>query len=57
MKRARANILLGIEDITGQRFLEREKDELLWQKDVLLGEFSTELATVFRSLPISSCQR
>jgi two-component sensor histidine kinase len=38
MKRARANILLGIEDITGQRFLEREKDELLRQKDVLLGE-------------------
>jgi two-component sensor histidine kinase len=35
---ARANILLGIEDITGQRFLEREKDELLRQKDVLLGE-------------------
>jgi two-component sensor histidine kinase len=34
----RANILLGIEDITGQRFLEREKDELLRQKDVLLGE-------------------
>jgi two-component sensor histidine kinase len=32
------NILLGIEDITGQRFLEREKDELLRQKDVLLGE-------------------
>jgi two-component sensor histidine kinase len=35
---ARANILLGIEDITGQRLLEREKDELLRQKDVLLGE-------------------
>jgi two-component sensor histidine kinase len=35
---ARANILLGIEDITSQRFLEREKDELLRQKDVLLGE-------------------
>jgi two-component sensor histidine kinase len=34
----RPNILLGIEDITGQRFLEREKDELLRQKDVLLGE-------------------
>ena len=34
----RANILLGIEDITSQRFLEREKDELLRQKDVLLGE-------------------
>jgi two-component sensor histidine kinase len=35
---ARANILLVIEDITGRRFLEREKDELLRQKDVLLGE-------------------
>jgi two-component sensor histidine kinase len=34
----RENILLGIEDITGQRLLEREKDELLRQKDVLLGE-------------------
>jgi two-component sensor histidine kinase len=34
----RANILLGIEDVTGQRLLEREKDELLRQKDVLLGE-------------------
>jgi two-component sensor histidine kinase len=35
---SRANILLGIEDITSKRFLEREKDELLRQKDVLLGE-------------------
>jgi two-component sensor histidine kinase len=35
---SRANILLGIEDVTGQRCLEREKDELLRQKDVLLGE-------------------
>jgi two-component sensor histidine kinase len=35
---ARANILLGIEDITGKRLLEREKDELLRQKDILLGE-------------------
>ncbi|MEA3173963.1 MAG: hypothetical protein QOF42_1374 [Gammaproteobacteria bacterium] len=35
---SRANILLGIEDITGQRLLERAKDELLRQKDVLLGE-------------------
>src|ERR1700722_9879685 len=32
---SRANILLGIEDITGQRFLEREKDELLRQKEIL----------------------
>ncbi len=35
---SRANILLGIEDITSQRLLESEKDELLRQKDVLLGE-------------------
>ena len=35
---SRANILLGIEDITSQRVVEREKDELLRQKDVLLGE-------------------
>jgi two-component sensor histidine kinase len=31
-------ILLGIEDVTGKRALEREKDELLKQKDVLLDE-------------------
>src|SRR6204780_40402 len=31
-------ILLGIEDVTGKRALEREKDELLQQKDVLLDE-------------------
>ena len=32
------NILVSIEDITRQRVLEREKDELLQQKDVLLDE-------------------
>jgi two-component sensor histidine kinase len=32
------NILLGIEDVTGQRVLEREKDELLRQKDTLFEE-------------------
>jgi chemotaxis protein methyltransferase CheR len=37
-KGLRANILLGIEDVTGQRLLEREKDELLRQKDLMLGE-------------------
>jgi chemotaxis protein methyltransferase CheR len=31
-------ILLGIEDVTGQRVLEREKDELLRQKDTLFEE-------------------
>jgi two-component sensor histidine kinase len=30
--------LLGIEDVTGKRALEREKDELLRQKDILLDE-------------------
>ncbi len=32
------NLLLGIEDVTKQRNLEREKDELLRQKDILLEE-------------------
>jgi chemotaxis protein methyltransferase CheR len=36
--RRRSNILLGIEDVTGQRLAEREKDELLRRKDLLLGE-------------------
>jgi chemotaxis protein methyltransferase CheR len=31
-------ILLGIEDVTGQRVFEREKDELLRQKDMLFEE-------------------
>jgi two-component sensor histidine kinase len=35
---SRANILLGIEDVTSKRLLQREKDEVLRQKDVLLGE-------------------
>jgi len=35
---ADTTILLGIEDVTGRRALEREKDELLRQKDVLLEE-------------------
>ena len=38
------NILLGIEDVTGQRALEREKDELLRQKDVLLDELQHRVA-------------
>ena len=32
------SILLGIEDVTAQRVLEREKDELLRQKDMLFEE-------------------
>jgi hypothetical protein len=35
---ADTTILLGIEDVTGQRASEREKEELLRQKDVLLEE-------------------
>ena len=35
---SQSTILLGIEDITERQILEREKDELLRQKDVLLQE-------------------
>ena len=38
------NILLGIEDVTAQRVLEHEKDELLRQKDVLLAEMKHRVA-------------
>lgn len=38
------NILLGIEDITQQRLYEREKDELLRQKDMLLDEMQHRIA-------------
>ncbi len=41
---ATTNILLGIEDITVQRVLEREKDDLLRQKDMLLGEMQHRIA-------------
>ena len=37
-------ILLGIEDVTGKRALEHEKDELLRQKDVLLDEIQHRVA-------------
>ena len=37
-------ILLGIEDVTRQRALEREKDELLRQKEVLLEEIQHRIA-------------
>jgi chemotaxis protein methyltransferase CheR len=40
----RTHILLGIEDVTGRRILEREKDELLQQKDVLLNEMQHRVA-------------
>jgi chemotaxis protein methyltransferase CheR len=40
----RTHILLGIEDITSRRILEREKDNLLQQKDVLLHEMQHRVA-------------
>ena len=40
----RMNILLGIEDVTEKRVLEREKDDLLRQKDVLLDELRHRVA-------------
>jgi two-component sensor histidine kinase len=43
-EKAHKNILLSIEDVTVQRALEREKDELLKQKDVLLHEIEHRVA-------------
>jgi two-component sensor histidine kinase len=43
-EKAHTNILLGIEDITVHRDLEREKDDLLRQKDVLLDEVQHRVA-------------
>ncbi len=40
----RANILLGIEDITDRLILECEKDDLLRQKDILLQELQHRVA-------------
>ena len=41
---AGTTILLGIEDITERRVLEREKDDLLQQKEVLLEEMQHRIA-------------
>jgi two-component sensor histidine kinase len=41
---SRANLLLGIEDITQRLILEGEKDDLLRQKDVLLEELQHRVA-------------
>jgi two-component sensor histidine kinase len=41
---ADTTILLGIQDVTGQRASEREKEELLRQKDVLLDEMQHRVA-------------
>ena len=41
---AGTTILLGMEDVTERRILEREKDDLLRQKDVLLEELEHRIA-------------
>jgi two-component sensor histidine kinase len=41
---ADTTILLGMEDVTERRIMEREKDELLRQKDVLLEELQHRVA-------------
>jgi two-component sensor histidine kinase len=41
---AGTTVLLGIEDVTERRVLEREKDELLRQKDVLMEELQHRIA-------------
>jgi chemotaxis protein methyltransferase CheR len=41
---AGTTILLGMEDITGRRALERDKDELLRQKDILLEELQHRIS-------------
>jgi chemotaxis protein methyltransferase CheR len=41
---ADTTILLGIEDVTERRVLERQKDELLRQKDILLDEIQHRIA-------------
>jgi two-component sensor histidine kinase len=43
-EKAHTNILLGIEDVTVQRDLEHEKDDLLRQKGVLLDEVQHRVA-------------
>jgi two-component sensor histidine kinase len=43
-EKAHTNILLGIEDITVQRDLERDKDDLLREKGVLLDEVQHRVA-------------
>jgi two-component sensor histidine kinase len=43
-EKAHTNILIGIEDITVQRGLESDKDDLLRQKDVLLDELQHRVA-------------
>ena len=46
---AESTILLGIEDVTERRALEREKDELLRQKEVMLEELKHRIANSLRS--------
>jgi chemotaxis protein methyltransferase CheR len=51
---ADTTILLGIDDVTRQRATEREKEELLRQKDVLLEEMRIAWPIACKSLPASS---
>ena len=41
---ADTTILLGIEDVTERRILDRQMDELLRQKDILLAEIQHRIA-------------
>src|SRR6202011_2553893 len=57
---ADTTILLGMEDITGQRALEREREEILRQKDVLLQEIQHRVANslqIIASIILMKAQR
>jgi chemotaxis protein methyltransferase CheR len=57
---ANTTILLGMEDITERRILEREKDELLKQKEVLLEELQHRVANslqIIASVLIQSARK
>jgi hypothetical protein len=49
------SLLVAIEDVTERRTLEREKDELLRQKDFLLEEMTTGSTTACKSSRASCC--
>src|SRR5579863_6957781 len=48
---ADTTILLGIEDVTQRHTLERQKDELLKQKDTLLEEIQHRISNSYKLLP------
>jgi chemotaxis protein methyltransferase CheR len=50
-------ILLAIEDVTRRRETEREKDELLQQKEILLQEMQHRVANSLQLSPAFSCSR